>query len=74
MAKKIKNIILVAIGLCTAVVTAFGQDQVPPPPQMRGAPPPPGMPIDNGAIILAIVALVFGIYKIIQLSKSKKRS
>lgn len=74
MVKKIKDIILVTIGFCMTVVTAFGQNEMPPPPRMKGAPPPPGLPIDNGVILLLIVALVLGIYKIIKFSKSQKQA
>jgi hypothetical protein len=36
----------------------------PPPPT-----PPPGTPIDGGLIVLFAVALVYGVYKIIKITK-----
>jgi len=36
---------------------------VPPPPPPQ--PPPPGLPIDSGIILLVSVALVYGVYKLI---------
>ena len=41
-----------------------------PPPPMP--PPPPGLPIDNGIIILFVLALVYGIFKALSFSKQTK--
>lgn len=40
-----------------------------PPAPDRMPPPPPGLPIDNGIIVLFLLALVYGIYKMYNLSK-----
>lgn len=49
-----------------------GGGQGPPPPQ-GGPPPPPGMPIDNGLMILFVVALIYGVYRIIKHSKKSSQ-
>ncbi|WP_299114969.1 hypothetical protein [uncultured Winogradskyella sp.] len=45
---------------------AMAQGGAPPPPM---PPPPPGLPIDNGILVLFVVALSFGIYKAYKLSR-----
>lgn len=48
------------------------QTDGPPIPQARGVPPtPPGAPIDNGLILLFGAAMIYGIYKILKLSKKR---
>lgn len=59
-----KTIIASFIFLATGFISV-AQD-VPQPP---APPPPPGLPIDNGIWVLVIFALVYGVYKIIKLSK-----
>lgn len=50
---------------------AVAQTDMPtPPPPMP--PPPPGLPIDNGTVILFVLALVYGIFKAISLSRQTK--
>ncbi len=39
------------------------------PPTPGRGPTPPGLPIDNGIIVLFLLALVYGIYKMYKLSK-----
>lgn len=56
------SILLILIGLA-----GFAQNE-PPVPQAKG-PPAPGLPIDNGIIILFVVALIYGIYIIIKPAK-----
>lgn len=41
------------------------------PPQPT-PPPPPGLPIDGGLLILFIISVLFGIYKIYQYNINKK--
>ncbi|MBA6153904.1 hypothetical protein H3Z82_14310 [Gelidibacter gilvus] len=55
-------------------ITGFAQDSAgggsgPPTPQ--GGTPPPGLPIDDGLIILLAVALIYGIYIILKHSKKQ---
>lgn len=38
-------------------------------PQPPAPPPPPGLPIDDGLVALFMVALIYGVYKINQISK-----
>ncbi|WP_231743076.1 PID-CTERM protein-sorting domain-containing protein [Winogradskyella endarachnes] len=44
----------------------MAQGETPPPP---APPPPPGLPIDTGIIVLFIVALIYGAYKIYNMPK-----
>lgn len=44
---------------------SFAQD-TPPPPM---PPPPPGLPIDEPVIILVVVAICYGIFSALKLSK-----
>ncbi|MUU79162.1 hypothetical protein GN138_11955 [Winogradskyella sp. HL2-2] len=45
---------------------SMAQGETPPPP---APPPPPGLPIDTGIIVLFIVALIYGAYKIYNMPK-----
>ncbi|NRD18667.1 hypothetical protein HNV08_01300 [Winogradskyella eckloniae] len=47
---------------------SIAQGTAPPPPI---PPPPPGLPIDGGILVLFIVALVYGTYKMVIASKKK---
>jgi len=58
---------LASILLCSIGYVCVAQGSNPPPPM---PPPPPGLPIDNGLIILFIVALIYGIVKNIKISKN----
>lgn len=72
-----KKFIIATFGFLVSVVSVSGQEKMPPPPpQMQpfSGPPPPGLPIDNGLIILFIVALVFGIYKILKYKKDQEQA
>lgn len=55
------SILLILIGL-----VGFAQNE-PPVPQAKT--PPPGLPIDNGIIFLFAIALIYGIYKVVEFSK-----
>ncbi len=56
-----------------AVVSAKAEipEDMPKPQVMNsGTPPPPdGLPIDNGLIILFAIAIIYGIYKVLQHTK-----
>lgn len=60
-----KTIVASILFVFTGLISV-AQGNVPPPP---APPPPPGLPIDNGLIVLFIVALVYGIFKINKISK-----
>ncbi len=47
-------------------LAGFAQNE-PPVPQAKT--PPPGLTIDNGVIFLFAIALIYGIYKILEFSK-----
>ncbi|WP_309642175.1 PID-CTERM protein-sorting domain-containing protein [Flavobacterium sp.] len=48
--------------------SAYAAPSGPPPPGV----PPPGLPIDGGVVLLFVIALGYGIYKINQLKINKK--
>lgn len=58
---RIKLIIVVFFASCLGVIA-----QTPPPPT---TPPPPGLPLDDGIVLLLVLALVLGVFKIYQYRK-----
>ena len=54
--------------LISFVRTAAQPEQGPPQPRPMNV-PPPGLPIDDGLIILFVVAIIYGIYRILKFSK-----
>lgn len=48
--------------------SAFAAPTGPPPPGV----PPPGLPVDGGVLVLSIVAMLFGLYKIYRLQQKQK--
>ncbi|MBT8324614.1 MAG: hypothetical protein HKN99_02300 [Winogradskyella sp.] len=54
-----------SILLCSLSATIVAQGSGPPPPM---PPPPPGLPIDSGLVVLSLVAIIYGIYKSLQIS------
>jgi hypothetical protein len=60
---------IILIVLVLTETSVFAGRVGPPPP---GSPPPPGVPIDSNIVILFIVALVYGVYKIYDLKLNKK--
>ena len=67
--KKI-TLIIIAIYMLPHFIFA---EPAPPAPAPQGAPPPPGTPVDEGILLLLVISLVFGIYKIYK-SNIKKAS
>ncbi|OYX84151.1 MAG: hypothetical protein B7Y83_09130 [Flavobacteriales bacterium 32-34-25] len=63
-----KYIFLIACFLGS--IAAVAQPVVVPPP----TPPPPGLPIDGGVLVLLVLGLLFGFYKIYVFTEKKKRS
>ena len=47
-------------------------DSGPPPPLENGAPPAPGLPIDGGLVILVVLGLAYGVYKVMSSKQSLK--
>ena len=69
---KPKKKILTTIFLMFLGIVGYAQDnggggEGPPPPQ--GGPGPPGLPIDNGLIVLFVIALIYGIYILVKYTK-----
>lgn len=66
--KILASILFLLIGF---VSMAAQREGGPPPPVVNSPPNPPGdgLPIDNGLIILFIVAIIFGVYMTLKLSK-----
>ncbi|WP_223266323.1 hypothetical protein [Gelidibacter gilvus] len=60
-------ILLILISIPGVAQNSAGGGSGPPPPQ--GATPPPGLPIDDGLIVLFVAALIYGIYIIVKYSK-----
>ena len=52
----------------------IGFSAVVPPPPPQGAPPGPGFPIDSGVMVLLIISIIFGLYKVYKFNQIKKAS
>ncbi|AUC74641.1 MULTISPECIES: PID-CTERM protein-sorting domain-containing protein [unclassified Olleya] len=64
---------LSALVLFLLISTVCVSQGTPPPAPLESARvPPPGLPIDGGLIILVVVGIVYGVYKLISLKKSLK--
>lgn len=60
-----KNMFASILTIFTCLVSV-AQGATPPPP---AAPEPPGLPIDEGIVILFVLALSYGVYKALKFSK-----
>jgi ABC-type antimicrobial peptide transport system permease subunit len=69
--KKILALILFVFVSITCNAQDFGGGGGMPQPLPAGAPPPPGMPIDEGLIVLFIIAVIYGIYISFKILKKK---
>ncbi|WGD35857.1 hypothetical protein [Olleya sp. YS] len=65
--KKNKTLIALVLFLLISIV-GVSQIVTPPPPQQ---PPPVGLPIDNGIVLLVVLGLIYGVYKVMS---SRKKS
>lgn len=63
-----QKILATTVVLFGIAINAVAQMEELPPPQAK-APPGPGLPIDNGLILLFAVAIIYGVYKILKRSK-----
>ena len=70
-----KKILTTTFAFFISVVCAVAQNQAPPQPQFatQGT-PPPGLPIDDGLIFLFAVALIYGVYIVLRLSKKSTQA
>lgn len=66
--KIVPNRIFYILLMLLTGVTAFTRNKPPPP----GVPPPPGLPIDGGVVVLLILAIVYGLYRLYQFKLNKK--
>jgi hypothetical protein len=62
----IRILFVLMVFFVTDAALASGPSSPPPPT------PPPGLPIDGGVMLLAIVAVFFGLYKVYQLKLNNK--
>lgn len=67
----VPNRIKVLIAVFFVELVAFAAPGAPPPPT---TPPPPGEPIDGGILILFIISILFGLYKLYSINKNRKAS
>ena len=44
----------------------------PSPPSPQQIPPPPGLPVDNGLLLLFVFSIVLGLYKIYSIKKASR--
>lgn len=70
--KNIPTALFVLLISAVGVAQDVGGGSGPPPPQ--GGPTPPGLPIDNGLVILFVAAVVYGVYIILKSSKKKTQA
>ncbi len=69
--KFVPNCILILMAILVSFVDANAAPNGPPPPSPD---PPPGAPIDSGLIVLLIVALIYGIFKVYEFNNNRKTS
>ncbi|WP_370637847.1 PID-CTERM protein-sorting domain-containing protein [Flavobacterium wongokense] len=67
--KIVPNRIIIILAVFFLSVTNVFADPGPPPPSTP--PPPPGLPLDGGILLLVILSISYGLYK---LNKIKKAS
>lgn len=67
--KILTSILLMFVSIVGNAQVSVGGGDGPPHPVPQGGPGPPGLPIDDGLIILFVAALIYGIYIIVKYSK-----
>ena len=70
--KIVPNRIFIILVVFFIQQTTVFADGGPPPPSTP--PPPPGLPLDGGLVLLLILSLAYGIYKLNQIKNIKKAS
>ncbi|MBQ0767825.1 MAG: hypothetical protein KBT58_00925 [Bizionia sp.] len=72
--KHIKKIIVPVLFVLVTFIS-FAQNIAPPAPdQPQSLGPgtgPPGLPIDSGLILLLVVAVIYGVYKVVKFKKTQ---
>lgn len=62
--KILSSLVLILISIAATAQSAVGGGEGPPTP--GGGPGPPGAPIDDGLLILCIIGVIYGIYRILK--------
>ena len=70
--KIVPNRIIIILAVFFLQQTTVFADAGPPPPSTP--PPPPGLPLDSGLVILVVISILFGIYKLNKILNTKKAS
>ena len=70
--KIVPNRISIILVVFLLQATAVFADPGPPPPSTP--PPPPGLPLDGGILILGVLSMCYGIYKLYKIKNIKKAS
>jgi hypothetical protein len=65
------NRILFTLVVLFSGVVSYAAPGGPPPPT---PPPPPGFPLDGSVFLLALLSVIYGIYKLYQLNSNTKAS
>ncbi|QCE41246.1 PID-CTERM protein-sorting domain-containing protein [Psychroserpens sp. NJDZ02] len=69
--KKIISVLVLFLLISTVCVSQVST--TPPMPAAPGGPrsiPPPGLPIDSGLIVLVIIGIIYGVYKLLSSRKA----
>ena len=69
--KLFSNKVLILVAVFLSNTAAFAGPGNPPPPP---TPPPPGLPIDGAILLLVLVSLGYGLYKINKFNKKQNAS
>jgi hypothetical protein len=65
----VPNRIFISLVMFLVSLAANAAASNPPPPS--SPPPPPGSPLDGGILILLVISITYGLYKIASLNRKK---
>ncbi len=66
----LNRILFIMVVLFSSVVS-YAAPGGPPPPT---PPPPPGFPLDGSVLLLVLLSIIYGLYKLYQFNSNKKAS
>ena len=66
----LNRILFILVVLFSSVATNAAPGGPPPPTP----PPPPGFPLDGSVFLLALLSVIYGLYKLYQFNNNKKAS